>query len=302
MPPTASPARQPGAPPRFLFVVTGRNVEPFVAPLLASLQAQTLPEWRAMIVDDASQDGSRAALEREIRERALHERIRVVTSPQRSHKAHNVFRVLKSGADAEAEIVVLLDADDRLADPRALETLDREYRRGFDVVWSNWRGSDGTPGKSDHLSPLLPPDRQPFVTQHLFSFRRQLFDAVRADDLQDDEGRWFRAGCDAAIAWPVLAQTRRRRFVDRVLCVYNRDNPESHKPRGDKREQIRTLAILRDRARRRPQRRPPADLRFVATHPGPFLAATLMNARLLRRYHRHRRRLRDYRAGLASIR
>jgi glycosyltransferase involved in cell wall biosynthesis len=289
----------PGA--RFLFVVTGRDVEPFVAPLLASLAAQTVRDWRAVFADDASQDGTRRTLEKEIEARGLGERIRIVTSRERRYKAHNVFRVLKEKEATGAEIVVMLDADDRLADPRALEILDREYRRGFDVVWSNWRGSDGTPGKSDHLSPLLRPSRQPFVSQHLFSFRRRLFDAVSEHDLQDDDGTWFSAGCDAAIAWPVLEQTRRWRFVNRALCVYNRGNPESHKPRGDKREQIRTLAILRERARRRADRRPPADLLFVATHAGTLIAAALMNARLVRRYIRHRRRLRDFRSGRRFI-
>jgi glycosyltransferase involved in cell wall biosynthesis len=291
---------------RFLLVVTGRDVEPFVAPLVESLAIQTRRDWRARFVDDASCDGTRLVLEREIDARGLVDRIRIATNAVRRYKAHNVFRALQEEEKevAPAEIVVLLDADDRLADPRALERLDREYRRGFDVVWSNWRGSDGSSGKSDHLSPLLPPSRQPFVSQHLFSFRRTLFAAVSERDLQDDEGAWFRAGCDAAIAWPVLARTRRWRFVNEPLCVYNRANPESHRHKQGKREQIRTLAILRERARRplnQGEPRRPADLRFVAGHAGTFFTAVLMNARLVGRYIRHERRLRDFQAGRPLI-
>ena len=111
------------------------------------------------------------------------------------------------------------------------------------------------PGNSDYLSPLISPRLQPFVTSHLFSFRRRLFDALRPGDLQDDQGRWFRAACDLAIAWPILEQTIRRKFVDQVLYVYNRANPLRVGKLGQRpgqnvgEEQSRTAAILRARAR-----------------------------------------------------
>lgn len=164
--------------------------------------------------------------------------------------------------------MVILDGDDWLASDRALGVLEREYREGWDVVWSTWRGSDGRPGSSDYLSPLISPRLQPFVTSHLFSFRRRLFDALRPRDLQDDEGGWFRAACDLAIAWPILEQTIRRRFVDQVLYVYNRANPLrvgtlGRRPGQNVSEgQSRTAAILRARtpcaAASRPRVRPTA--------------------------------------------
>ena len=283
---------------RFLCVVTGRNVEAWVEPLVASLAAQTRDDWQAVFVDDASEDASVPSLEKAVAARDLAARFRIVRNRERRHKARNVFDVLSDAACPRAEIVVLLDGDDLLATPDALAVLDREYRRGFDVVWSNWLGSDGSKGKSDYLSPLLHPSRQPFVSQHLFSFRRRLFDRVRPQQLQDAEGAWFAAGCDAALAWPLLEQTRRWRFVNRVLCIYNRENPASHKARGNKREQLRTLAALQDRASR--VRRPP-DLGFAVRHAGSLAFAALMNARLVRRYSRHRRRLRAVRAGRTTL-
>jgi hypothetical protein len=111
----------------------------------------------------------------------------------------------------------MLDGDDWLAVPHALEVLDREYRQGWEVVWGNWRGSDGSAGSSYHLNPFLPPRQQPFVSSHLFSFRRRLFDAVEERALQDDQGRWLRQAADLAVALPVLEQTFRRKQVEEVL-------------------------------------------------------------------------------------
>jgi glycosyltransferase involved in cell wall biosynthesis len=287
--------------PRFLFVVTGHRVGPFIEPLVESLDGQTCTDWKAIFVDDASPDGSAEAARRAIAKRGLGDRFALIVHDRRRYKARNVFEALATGRHDGSEVVVMLDGDDRLSGPRALEVLGREYDRGFDVVWSNWVGCDGSKGKSAPLSPLLSPRRQPFVTQHLFSFRRRLFDAVRASDLQDDEGRWFRAGCDAALAWPLLEQTRRWRFVDLPLCVYNRSNPQGHKVRGNKREQIRTLAILRERREPRPPFRSGGDVVFAARHAHHQVGAALMNAALLGRYRRHRRRIREYRAGRGVI-
>jgi glycosyltransferase involved in cell wall biosynthesis len=280
----------------FLLVITGHNVEAYVEPLLASLAEQTYAEWRAVFVDDASTDGTLRRLAQAANAHGLTDRITVVPNRERMYKAYNVYRVLEELA-RDDDVVAMVDADDRLGDPRALEILEREYRRGWDVVWSNWRGSDGSPGKSAALNPLLPASRQPFVSQHLFSFRKRLFDGVQERELQDERGEWFRAGCDAAVAWPVLDRSRRRRFVDHSLYVYTRDNPRSHKPSGGKRDQIATLALLR----RRPRARAPRDWRFLADHIGYFVGSALMSARLIPRYIRHERRIREYWAGQSSI-
>src|SRR5262249_40749358 len=122
----------------------------------------------------------------------------------------------------------MLDGDDHLAADDALQRLARQYDQGWEIVWSNWRGSDGSRGSSGYLNPFVTPRRQPLVSSHLFSFKRRLFNAVAKSDLQDDSGRWFTAGCDVAIAWPLLDQTIKRKHIEDVLYIYNRANPLSH--------------------------------------------------------------------------
>jgi hypothetical protein len=172
---------------------------------------------------------------------------------ERRHKARNVFESIHDHARRD-DVIVIVDGDDCLATGNALNRLAREYEQGWEIVWSNWRGSDGSRGTSGHLNPFVSPRRQPFVSSHLFSFRRRLFDAVAESDLQDDEGRWFEAGCDLAIAWPLLDQTIKRKHIAEVLYTYNRANPLSHDKLSPgvrpyvSPQQARTSAILRKRA------------------------------------------------------
>ncbi len=279
------------SPHRFVFAITAHNVAPYVGTLVASLAAQTVSAWRAVLVDDASTDDTHQRLSHALAAHGVRERFLILRTAERRYKARNVLWALHEHADPE-DVVVMLDGDDWLASERALAVLEREYGEGWDVVWSTWRGSDGMPGNSDYLSPLISPRLQPFVTSHLFSFRARLFDTLRPRDLQDDEGRWFRAACDLAIAWPVLEQTIRRKFVDQVLYVYNRANPLRVGTLGRRpgqnvsQEQSWTAAILRAR----PRRRPPADRAFVQRHWRYYLKSALRNARLVRRYARALRR------------
>jgi len=269
----------------FIFVITAHNCQPFIHPLVDSLKRQTYDNWRAVFVDDCSTDGTVGTLRAALATRDLADRIVVQESARRRYKACNVYRALRSCSE-DSDVIVMLDGDDRLADNFALEILKAEYERGWHVVWANWGGSDGSRGGSYHLTPLLGPRRQPFVTSHLFSFRKWLFDAVLPRDLKDDHGDWFRAGCDLAIAWPVLEQTIRRKHIERLLCIYNRANPLSIDKAGRKyrrnvnEQQARTQAILSRRSRKTAHR----DIRFLTANLPYFAKAAVLNTRLVKKY------------------
>ena len=218
-------------PQTFLILITGHNVRPFLSGLVESLARLRYGRWRALFVDDCSSDGTLAALRSLLDHHKVNARFEIIVNSEQRFKAHNIFHALQ-GRGTRDDVVVMLDGDDQLAVDNALDRLAFEYDAGWEIVWSNWRGSDGSRGTSSHLNPFLSPRQQAFVTSHLFSFRRHLFDAVIEHDLQDDDGQWFQAGCDVALAWPLLDQTIKRKHIEDVLYIYNRANPQSHDKMG----------------------------------------------------------------------
>ena len=93
----------------------------FVAETIASVQAQTTPEWSLVLVDDGSQDGTADVLARAA---AGDSRIRVVTNAHRQGIARARNRGLESIA-TDSEYVAFLDHDD-LWMPNTLEWLKAE--------------------------------------------------------------------------------------------------------------------------------------------------------------------------------
>ena len=274
-----------------LLVITGHNVAPYLSRSLAALAQQSEQRWEAIFVDDASTDETWSQLQQLVNEHGLRDRFTFVRNSTRAYKAHNVYRALEKYANRDRagnadDVVVIHDGDDWLHDTRALEILLGEHDRGWEVVWSAWRATDGRKSNSDYLNPWIPPRLQPWASSHLFSFRLHLFDAVEASDLQDENGRWLRETCDAALAWPILEQTIRRKFTPRVLQVYNRENPLNCDKLGPllRGRVSEAQARTQSRLRRRPQRPMRADWRFALAHAPELLGSALWNARLVRRY------------------
>jgi predicted O-methyltransferase YrrM len=205
--------------------MTGRNCEPYVADCLASLARQQWQQFDVLFVDDASSDGT-AGVARAALERLFPGRHRLQCNTESRGKACNAHELLLQG-DA-ADFVAILDADDQLIDERILHDMAEAYAAGWDVVWSNYVTDQGGVGNNGPLDALASPRGQGWKSSHFFSFRHALFRAVPAHYLQDEEGRWLRAACDLAIAYPVLDQTRRYLHIPRNAYRYTSSNPESH--------------------------------------------------------------------------
>jgi glycosyltransferase involved in cell wall biosynthesis len=270
----------------YLFVITAYNARPYLGALAASLAFQRCKTWKAVFVDDCSSDGTHDEWRYLLDAHRIGDRCETIQNDERRYKAANVYAALE-GRGSPDDVVVLLDGDDHLAVDHALDRLTSEYDQGWEVVWSNWRGSDGSRGTSTHLHPFINPRRQHFVSSHLFSFKRRLFDAIVPADLQDDSGQWLRAGVDVAIAWPILEQTIKRKHIEDILYVYNRANPNSHAaPRsGPSNRQQRLQATANQQATgkmlsRRKGKPLVMDADFLQAHLYELMQAAALSSRI----------------------
>lgn len=274
---------------RFLILIPAYNVAPYLERLVKSIASQTYPHWRAKFVDDCSTDGTPAKLQQLWQSEGIAERFALIENRDRKYKACNIYSALNDDGNDD-EIVLMVDGDDALATDGALQRLAEEYESGWEVVWSNWQGTDGSRGTSYYLNPFISPRRQPFVTSHLFSFKKSLFNAIEPEDLQDDSGNWLRAACDVALAWPILDQTIKRKHIPDVLYTYNRDNPLSHDKVGAAYKQLvsRAQADAVDILKKRPGKETHVDNQFLLEHLYEFMTAATASSRTMANHQLHR--------------
>ncbi len=94
--------------PRFSIVIPAYNVEAYLEQCLESLVAQTFDDWEAVVVDDASPDGSGAIADRFA---AADPRVSVVHKPQNG----GLHLARRTGVErCGGEYALLLDGDDSL--------------------------------------------------------------------------------------------------------------------------------------------------------------------------------------------
>lgn len=223
---------------RFLIYSSGFNCAACVRDCLNSVRAQTLSHYIHVVVDDASTDGTW-----EMIQQFKDSRVRAYRSFQNRKWTHTAMEYLKPQAH---DIVVILDLDDRLAHPRALKRLEREYKKGCWLTYGNycctrragyrsrmanwfgiWRARPDWLGCCRQLPADVVRHRKfrhyPYTTSHLRSFKGFLWNAIRPNDLLDWNGHYPAMAGDVAVMLPMLDMCAPGKivFVPDVLCVYN---------------------------------------------------------------------------------
>jgi glycosyltransferase involved in cell wall biosynthesis len=223
---------------RFLIYSSGFNCADFVRDCLNSVRAQRLSHYIHVVVDDASTDGTW-----EMIQKFKDTRVRAYRSFQNRKWTQTAMEYLKPQAH---DIVVILDLDDRLAHPRALKRIEREYKKGCWLTYGNyrrtsrdgylsrvanwigiWRARPGWQGCCRQLPPDVVRERSfrqyTFTTSHLRSFKGFLWNAIRPNDLLDWNGQYPAMAGDVAVMLPMLDMCAPGKivFIPDVLSVYN---------------------------------------------------------------------------------
>ncbi|MCC5963752.1 MAG: glycosyltransferase family 2 protein [Rhodobacteraceae bacterium] len=124
--------------PVFSVIVPVHNAAQTLPATLNSLRAQSFENWEAILVDDASSDGSLAILQRAC---IQDPRMRLLHDPAQK-RARQVAATRNLGlAQARGDFVAFLDADDRWL-PEKLAAQLRAFDQGADIVFSSYRRVD----------------------------------------------------------------------------------------------------------------------------------------------------------------
>ena len=141
-------------------------------------------------------------------------------------------------------IIVTVDGDDYLADNKVFSHLNEVYT---DDVWMTY-GSFlpvslkykrtcqpfdhiRTPCEAGYLVDVsVTPETYRksglWVTSHLRTFRKSLWDMIDDVDLRDADGEYYKMAWDLAFMYPMIEMASERvKFIEKVLYLYNDLNP-----------------------------------------------------------------------------
>lgn len=169
--------------PQIGVVIPAWNAEAFLAESIESVRAQTFADWRLVVLDDGSTDGTAALAQRYA---DLDDRVVVVSQPNGGLSAARNAGV--AALPPEVEYCLFLDADDLLL-PRALELLLPAASRPGLV------GAHGLPREVDEHG--VPAPKQ---LHEAWGYVRQQAQRYRIRALRPEESTDFAA----LVIWPCI--------------------------------------------------------------------------------------------------
>jgi len=214
---------------RFIVLVTVHNSVQWIKKCLDSVLSQDYKNYRLMIIDDHSTDGTWDVVSK-------YDACIVRNDTNMVHSLINMVTGLKAFFFDPEDIIVCLDGDDWFFDNGVLSYLNEIYKE--DVWLTYGQFVPLSKGYENYCKPFseIEVTSQTYrksgrwVTSHLKTFRKKCWDMIKEEDFKIDGG-WLITCGDCAMMYPIIemAGDKRIKFVDRVLYVYNDLNPMNHR-------------------------------------------------------------------------
>ena len=215
---------------KFVFVIPHYNCVEDIEKTLFSMVSQSYVDWRAIVIDDLSTDGS-------------HDKVLEVTSslPKRYSEKFTVIKNTRKHGEVENtlqamglieddEVVCRLDGGDWLTENDLLYVLNQVYQDdSVAVAWTAHRWSYTSQNISGplNLSPGQSVYQHPWVSSHLKTFRCERLRKVPEANFRDSDGNYIMIACDQAVFLPMMhlsnMENKKLAFVPILGYHYNID-------------------------------------------------------------------------------
>ena len=167
--------------------------------------SQSYDNWRAVFVDDVSNDGTGEVIKKVSKQLRLGDKVRVVRREEKFGETKNTLTELERIDDKE--VVCRLDGGDWLTENDTLTYLNEIYKKyNPSVLWTNhrWAFSNHNISGPMNLNPGQTVYQHPWVSSHLKTFRASKLKRVPKKNFFDEKGEWIKIACDQTIFLPMM--------------------------------------------------------------------------------------------------
>ena len=204
-------------PDKVIFITPMYNAEEYLAELVSSIVSQKNKNWKHVIVDDMSTDGS---YEKALALTKKDSRFKVIKSKEKKYSIRITIEESKKYQD-ENVIIAMIDSDDALMNDNTVDILLSAYSdEELDTAWTAHYWDIHGMNISGDLYPDEDPYKVDWTTSHLKTFRSNIIKDVSDNNFKDDQGKWFKNASDQVIYLPLLYISRKRKFLSDICYLY----------------------------------------------------------------------------------
>jgi glycosyltransferase involved in cell wall biosynthesis len=216
----------------FAVIVPVYNAEKWIGHCIESILTQDYDNYKLYVIDDHSTDDTWDIIKSY--------NIYCKRNRKRSGALSNLVHGIKQFN--KTDIIVTVDGDDYLADDHVLTYLNSIYQQDIWLTYGSFLPLSGRysgtcqslshthtvddSGKwvDNYLTPQTYRQSGVWVTSHLRTFRKWLWDNIKDEDLRD--GEYYETAWDMAFMYPMIEMAVKHIFfIDKILYIYNDLNP-----------------------------------------------------------------------------
>ena len=193
----------------FKIVVPCFNAKEYIINCVKSIQTQTERDFDVVLVNDASTDSTRNTALSAI---SNDSRFSLVNTKTNNGAMSSIVSGIKHLAPNDHDIVAIIDGDDMLNIPKALEIVKKTYERTDCLItYGNFVTQDGKTinprvGKR-HQQRVIDENlfrKVHWISHHLKTFKYLLYAKINQKDFYNSKGKFWSTCSDLALMFPML--------------------------------------------------------------------------------------------------
>lgn len=211
---------------KFVFLTPAFNCKKEIKKTLFSFFAQSYEGWRAIIIDDVSNDGTGEYAKKLIKQCGFENKVKVVRRNNKFGEVKNTIEELKNIDDDE--IVCRVDGGDWITENDCLTMLNQVYQlHNPSVLWTahRWSYTDHNISNALNLAPGQTVYQHPWVSSHMKTFKANKLRRVPQANFFTENNEWITIACDQAVFLPMMQmsvlENEKLLFFPRVCYHYN---------------------------------------------------------------------------------
>jgi len=236
---------------KYKIIVPFYNVEKWIGNCIKSIQLQNYEEYECYLIDDLSTDNT---VEKILELIKNDKRFHLIKNKEKKYALRNIYEGIQQSGNDDEDIIVTLDGDDWFASKMTLKILNENYSQTG--CWLTYGSYLEFPSKKrgtfcEKISKKIIKEnsyrQNRWVSSHLRTFKRHLWNRIKKEDLLDEQENFYRMTWDMAFMFPMMEMAGALSIhIPEILYCYNRQNPIND-DKVDHSLQLRTEQIIRSK-------------------------------------------------------
>lgn len=240
----------------FVFIIPSYNNKDWYKNNIKSISKQVYNNWRAIYVDDHSTDHTLDLVRQYVKEIGLSKKFTYIRNTGKLGPAGSRYQAYTRTFDHE--ICCMLDGDDWLYGDDVLNTLNTQYKAGYNCTYGRYINTKNVqikkipwrdyPDEIHRRKSYRSTVGKSFIASHMRTMQSKLIKSIDPDKYLKIDNKWIQVCTDMAEMFYVLENKQtKHKLIDKPIYIYNANNSQQYTTSWYRRDETSEIKAYRNK-------------------------------------------------------